>query len=161
VGRPLDILEHCHSKRNYFSKLKTGCMNQDLAFNFGISIILVSELFTTFLHFLSSELKALFEMVDCDTIADGIPSVYQNVSQLRVVLDCTELMLQKPSDLQEWKETFSNYKHNETVKILVGMSPQLYINFISKAWGRASDKHITLHSRVTVTWLAQWFRSDG
>jgi len=128
-------------------KLKTGRMNQDLAFNFGISVGLLSELFTTFLYFLSSELKALFEMVDCGAVTDGIPSVYQNVSQLRVVLDCTELMLQKPSDLQERKETFSNYKHNETVKFLVGMSPQLYLNYISKAWGgRASDKHITLHS---------------
>ena len=80
-------------------KLKTGRMNQDLAFNFGISVGLLSELFTTFFYFLSSELKALFQMVDCGTVTDGIPSVYKNVSGLRVVLDCTELMLQKPSDL--------------------------------------------------------------
>ena len=128
-------------------KLKTGRMNQDLAFHFDISVGLVSELFTSWLYFLSVELKALFEVVECGPVADGVPSVYRNMSDLRIVLDCTELMLQKPSDLQERKETFSNYKHHETVKFLVGMSPQLYINYISKAYGgRASDKHITLQS---------------
>jgi len=35
------------------------------------------------------------------------------------------------------------------------MSPQLYINYISKAWGgRASDKHITLHSESLLLGLA-------
>ena len=110
-------------------------------------VCLVTELFTSWLYFLSVELKALFEVVECGPVADGVPSVYRNMSDLRIVLDCTELMLQKPSDLQERKETFSNYKHHETVKFLVGMSPQLYINYISKAYGgRASDKHITLQS---------------
>jgi len=57
-------------------------------------------------------------------------------------------MLQKPFDLQERKETFSNNKHRDTVKFLGGMSaPQLYINYVSNAWaGRALDKHITLNS---------------
>jgi hypothetical protein len=56
-------------------------------------------------------------------------------------------MLQKPSDLQVRKETFSNYKPHDTVKFLVGMSPALCINYVSSAWaGRASDKHITLNS---------------
>jgi len=136
-------------------KLKTGRMNQDLAFTFGISVGLVSELFTTWLYFLAAELRALFEMVDCGPVVDGVPSVYRNISDLRIVIDCTELLLQKPSDLQERKETFSNYKHHETIKFLVGMSPQLYINYISKAWGgRASDKHITLHSNALLSGLA-------
>ena len=129
-------------------KLKTGRMNQDLAFHFGISVGLVSGLFTSWLHFLAGELKAMFEVANCGQAVSGVPSVYRNMSELRIVIDCTELMLQKPSDLQERKETFSNYKHHDTVKFLVGMSPQLYINYVSKAWGgRASDKHITLHSK--------------
>lgn len=128
-------------------KLKTGRMNEDLAFHFDISVGSVSHIFSTWLCFLFNELKLLFEMANVGCEVDGIPAIYRSLFGLRIVIDCTELMLQKPSDLQERKETFSNYKHHDTVKFLVGMSPALCINYVSSAWaGRASDKHITLNS---------------
>jgi len=135
-------------------KLKTGRLNHDLAFQFGVSVGLISEIFSSWLCFLCAELKLLFEMVDCGEPVDGIPGVYKNFSGLRVVVDCTELMLQKSSDLHDRKTTFSNYKHHDTVKFLVGMSPQLCVNFVSKAWGgRASDTHITTHSDALLSGL--------
>lgn len=43
--------------------------------------------------------------------------------------------------------TWSNYKHHNTVKILVGISPTDAVSFISKAFGeRGSDKLITQKS---------------
>ena len=43
--------------------------------------------------------------------------------------------------------TWSNYKHHNTVKILVGISPTGAVSFISNAFGgRASDKLITQKS---------------
>jgi hypothetical protein len=42
---------------------------------------------------------------------------------------------------------YSNYKGKETIKFMVGLSPALSLNYVSKAYGgRASDKHITLDS---------------
>jgi hypothetical protein len=130
-------------------KLKTGRLNRDLAFSFGISSGLVSELFTSWLFFLETELKLLFEVSDSDSspTQDGVPQCFKSVPDLRAVIDCTELMLQEASNLHERKCTFSNYKHHDTVKFMVSMSPNLYVNYVSKAWGgRASDKHITTHS---------------
>jgi hypothetical protein len=56
-------------------------------------------------------------------------------------------MLQTATDLHARKCTFSNYKNHDTVKFLVSLSPKLYVNYVSAAWGgRASDRFITLNS---------------
>jgi len=55
-----------------------------------------------------------------------------------------EIFCERPKTLKARAQTYSNYKHHNTVKFLIGIAPQGVIAFVSKGWsGRVSDKHLT------------------
>ena len=63
------------------------------------------------------------------------------------IIDCTEIFIERPKSLTARAQTWSNYKHNNTIKYLIGISLAGAVTFLSTGWGgRVSDKVLTLES---------------
>ena len=68
-------------------------------------------------------------------------------SKVRHIIDCTEIFIETPSDPALNATTWSDYKHHNTGKTLVSITPNGAFNFISDAWGgRTSDVHLKRNS---------------
>ena len=125
-------------------RLKVGLFVNDLSDRFDISPSLVSRIFTTWINFLYFELPLLFPFPSQDLIRKQMPKEFHNYPTTRIVIDCTEIFTEKPSSLKSQSQTWSQYKHHNTWKALIGISPNGLVTFISKLWsGRVTDKMIT------------------
>ena len=41
-----------------------------------------------------------------------------------VIIDCSDIFMERPSDLSARTQVWSNYKQHSTVKLLIGITPQ-------------------------------------
>lgn len=132
-------------------RLKLNLTLQDLAYRFDISVATASRIFDRWIHALSIRLKFLIYWPEREELQATMPRVFQKNfgKKVSVIIDCFEIFIERPSSLIARAMTWSNYKHHNTIKFLIGITPQGTISFISKAWGgRVSDKHLTEHSRI-------------
>ena len=64
--------------------------------------------------------------------------------QVTVTIHCFEVFIERSTNLLARAQTFSNYKHHNTVKLLIGITPQGTVCFASEAWGgHTSDQYLT------------------
>lgn len=142
---PKRKLSHLDEMFIVLLRLKAGLFVQDLASRFGISPGLVSRICITWINLLYFELKELFPFPSQDLIRKNMPKEFSEAyPTTRIILDCTELFIQRPSAMLAQSETWSDYKHQNTWKALVGISPNGQVTFLSELWGgRVSDKKIT------------------
>lgn len=130
-------------------RLKAGLFVQDLANRFGISTSLVSRICITWITLLYHELKDLFPFPTQELVHKNTPKEFAQYATTRIISDCTELFIQRSSAMLAQSETWSDHKHHNTWKLLVGVTPNGQITFLSDLWGgRVSDKQITRESGV-------------
>ena len=64
-------------------------------------------------------------------------------------LHCFEVFINRPSHLLARAQTWLSYKHHNTVKVLIVITPQSTISYVSQAWGgQTSDKFLTVNCGI-------------
>lgn len=128
-------------------KLRLGYSFTYLAFRFNISIPTASTCFYKCLFVLYTKLRILVKWASREKLRKTMPPKFRKVlghSKLASIIDCFEVRMEVPSKPLAKSQCWSSYKHSQTIKILIGISPQGSINFISNVYGgRCSDKFIT------------------
>ena len=109
----------------------------------GISSGQVSGNFNTWIIFLSNELSFLVLWPIQSEARNNIPKQFKKYSKLRRIIDCLELFIQNPKLPPSQKVTWSNHKHRNTAKLLIGITPDGVKSFIPPLrTGMVSDKGI-------------------
>ena len=126
-------------------KLHCGLLLEDVAHRFNLSLSHVSRIWVTWVNFLHQTIRILPIWPSRGFVDENMPQCFKSTyPSTRVIIDCTEIFLETPPSCRSQSTTFSTYKHNNTAKGLLGISPAGFPSFVSNVYaGRVSDKKIT------------------
>lgn len=130
----------------FLMRIRLGLCLQDIAYRFNVSQATVSRICEKWLDACFDRLGTLIQWPEKEEVMKTMPLAFMHNfgRKVRVILDCFEVFSDRPSAFDTRAGTWSQYKHHNTIKFLIGICPQGNIIFISKAYGgRSSDKFIT------------------
>jgi len=149
VNRKSLTLDKFHESIIVLMKLWLNVPFQDLAYSFSISTsVSTASRISSWIRVMDARLSPLMYWPERHQLWHK----YLFGNKVTVILDCFEVFIEKPSILLARAQTFSSYKHRNTIDIRIGITPQGTICYVSKAWGgRTSDKHLTENCGFTVS----------
>ena len=130
-------------------KLKLNLSEQFLAHLFGTCTSLISQVLSTWLPLLAAELRPLLHWPKQEELSLYYPDCFKKYNNVRAIIDCTEVPIQRPSLAKANSQIYSSYKGRPTAKVLVACTPGGTISFVSKAAGGSmSDKDLVKRSGI-------------
>lgn len=92
-------------------RLRRGLEMEFLADLMAVSTSLISRIVTTWFHLLGRELSFLVQWPTKQQVQSNLPRAFRFFPKTRVIIDCTEFQLQRPSLPSVQRKTYSSYKH--------------------------------------------------
>ena len=131
-------------------KLRHDFPESDLAARFGISQPTVSPIFSAWIRCIYHAFREIDIWPSRSLVDAFMPDSFrQKYPSTRGIIDATEFHIEKPANPDVQASTWSNYKSTNTLKLLVGVTPNGVISFLSNLWGgRISDKELTKRSKL-------------
>lgn len=117
-----------------------------LAYKFEVSPHTISKYFYEGLFVMYSRMRSLVYLPSREDIKKTMPLSFKERfgDTITIIIDCFEVFIERSMLPKALAQTFSFYKHHNTLKFLIGITPQGMISFISEAYGgRSSDKFVT------------------
>jgi len=125
-------------------KLRLDKEEAELAILFRCSVTTVSRVFNTWLNFLYYQFKDLDLFLPKETVDEYMPIDFKKkYPNTRIILDATEVKIEKPSNIKDQSATWSTYKNCNTLKTMIGCSPRGFVTYVSPSYGGScSDRQI-------------------
>ena len=121
-------------------------MGKDFTITITITITILLLLFYYY-YFTSlcQHLKEIEWMPSSEQVLGCLPAVFKDKYPMSyAIIDGSEIFIEMPSDLRMQSSTWSDYKHHNTLKFLVGCTPNGVVLFVSPLYvGSISDVEIT------------------
>ena len=128
-----DVETHLHPKMSSLLcwLLWLNLMLEDLGYRFNLSKGSISRMFHTWIDVTYARLKFLIVWPTRDVVRHNMPQVFKGLyPTCRCIIDCS-IFIERSFSLKARAQTYSNYKHHNTVKILIAISPHVKLYRIS------------------------------
>lgn len=154
------IPNHFNSKLSQFQivvmtlmKLRLNFNFTDLGYRFQVERQTISKNFERCIYILFKlfHQSKIIRWPERKSIILNTPSYFRSAfkEQIVIIIDCFEIVIERAGNLRALAQSYSTYKHRNTIKYLIGITTTGVIIFISDAFGgRASDKFITIKSSL-------------
>lgn len=127
-------------------RLRLNLQEEDLCFRFHVHQSTISRIIDAWLPVMSHALDCLIIWPERETLIKTMPDCFKNAfgTSVTVIIDCFEIHSENASELLSKAQLYSHYKHYSSCKVLIGITPQGTVSFVSLGWGgRSSDQYIT------------------
>ncbi|XP_046576521.1 uncharacterized protein LOC124284492 [Haliotis rubra] len=131
-------------------RLRLGLLVVDIANRFHVSRTTCARTINRWIDLMYKNLSFLISWPKRDIIDATMPKGFKDIyPQTRVVIDCTEIFIEKPYSVARQSQMYSHYKSHITLKGLIGITPNGVVSFVSDLWsGAISDRQITIESGI-------------